>query len=100
MARGNENHGVIAAVVGDGIPLLLMTAAGLVFAGGFAMFLAASGQFLPHDLAYLGMSARDLCARDQCRIVEFMVHDRASFGGAVFAIGVLYAYLILFPLRR
>jgi hypothetical protein len=29
-----------------------------------------------------------------------MVHDRAGFGGALVAVGVLYAYLILFPLRQ
>jgi hypothetical protein len=99
MKPADESRGLVAAVIGDGIPLLLMTAAGLAFSGGLAIFLAASGQFLPHDLAYLGMSARELCAVDQCRIVEFMIHDRASFGGALFAIGVLYAYLALFPLR-
>lgn len=100
MKPADENRGLVAALIGDGIPLLLLTAAGLAFAGGFAIFLAASGQFLPHDLAYLGMSARELCAVDDCRIVDFMIHDRASFGGAIFGIGVLYAYLALFPLRR
>jgi hypothetical protein len=100
MKPRDESEGLVAAVIGDGIPLLLVTAAGLAFAGGFAMFLAASGQFLPHDLAYLGMSAQELCAVDQCRVVDFMIHDRAAFGGALFAVGVLYAYLALFPLRR
>ena len=77
-----------------------MTAGSLVFAGGFAIFLAASGEFLPHDIRYLGMSAADLCSVAQCRVVDFMVHDRAAFGGALIGIGVLYAYLALFPLRR
>jgi hypothetical protein len=44
------------------------------------------------------MSAADLCAIADCRIVGFMVHDRAAFGGALFAVGVLYIYLVLFPL--
>jgi hypothetical protein len=92
--------GFVQAIVGDGVLLLLATAASLVLAGGFAIFLAASGQFLPHDIAYLGMSAADLCTIADCRIVGFMVHDRAAFGGALAAVGVLYAYLILFPLRQ
>jgi hypothetical protein len=92
--------GFLAAVVGDGVPLLLLTAASLVLAGGFAIFLAASGEFLPHDIRHLGMSAADLCSIADCRIVDFMVHDRAAFGGALFAVGVLYGYLALFPLRQ
>lgn len=92
--------GFLAAIVGDGVLLLLATAASLVLAGGFAVFLAASGEFLPHDIRYLGMSAADLCSIAHCRIVGFMVHDRAAFGGALLAVGVLYAYLVLFPLRQ
>ena len=98
--RDQDDHGLARVVVGDGVPLLLMTAGSLVFAGGFAIFLAASGEFLPHDIRYLGMSAGDLCSVAQCRVVDFMIHDRASFGGALIGIGVLYAYLALFPLRR
>jgi hypothetical protein len=90
--------GFVQTIVGDGV-LLLATAGSLVLAGGFAIFLAASG-VLPHDIAYLGMSAADLCTIADCRIVGFMVHDRAAFGGALVAVGVLYAYLILFPLRQ
>jgi hypothetical protein len=99
-APTDESRGLVRAVIGDGVPLLLLTASGLVFAGGFAMFLAATGQFLPHDLRYLRMSSADLCSIADCRIVEFMIHDRAAFGGALFGIGVLYAYLALFPVRR
>jgi hypothetical protein len=99
-AEAEGGDGFLAAIVGDGVLLLLATAASLVLAGGFAMFLAASGEFLPHDIRYLGMSAADLCTIADCRVVHFMVHDRAAFGGALFAVGVLYAYLVLFPLRQ
>jgi hypothetical protein len=98
-AETQGDGGFLTAIVGDGVLLLLASAASLALAGGFAMFLAASGEFLPHDIRYLGMSAVDLCAIARCRVVEFMVHDRAAFGGALFAVGVLYAYLVLFPLR-
>lgn len=70
-------------ILGDGRPLLLVVAGSLVFSGGFALFLAATGEFLPHDIHNLGMSSADLCGIASCRIVDFMVHDRAAFGGTL-----------------
>jgi hypothetical protein len=80
--------------------MLFTVAGGLVFAGGFALFPAAAGEFLPHDIHYLGMSADDLCEVSSCRIVDFMVHDRAAFGGTLAALGLLYVWLTAFPLSR
>ena len=40
--------------VGDGRPLLFVVAGSLTFAGGFMLFLAATGDLLPHDSHYLG----------------------------------------------
>jgi hypothetical protein len=85
-------------LIGDGRPLLLAMAGGLLFAGGFALFLSATGDLLPHDVHYLGMTADDLCVVADCRIVDFMIHDRGAFGGTLFALGVLYVWLIAFPL--
>jgi len=99
-AQPQPDAGFLATIVGDGVLLLLATAASLVLAGGFAMLLAASGEFLPHDIAYLGMSTAVLCSIAHCRIVDFMIHDRAAFGGALVAVGVMYTYLVLFPLRQ
>ena len=76
----------------------LLSLTGLLLAGGFALFLAASGEFLPHDIRYLGMSADDLCDVASCRIVDFMIHDRAAFGGTLVGLGVVYLWLTLFPL--
>jgi len=70
-----------------------------VACGGFAILQAASGHFLPHDTVYLGMTAPQLCALDSCRILHFMIHDRISFGGVLVAVGVLYLWLTMFPLR-
>ena len=67
--------------------------------GGFAIVQAATGHFLPHDTIYLGMTAAQLCALDRCRILHFMIHDRISFGGVLVAIGVLYLWLAMVPLR-
>lgn len=88
------------AVAGDGRRLLLITAGALFFAGGFALFLAASREFLPQDVHYLGMSAAEVCRIGSCRIVDFMVHDRAAFGGTLLGLGVLYTWLTVFPLSQ
>jgi hypothetical protein len=86
--------------VGDGRPLLLVLGLGLLASGLFALVMAATGQFLPHDEQFLGMSARQLCAVRGCRIVHFMIHDRLAFGGALAAVGLLYLWLVAYPLRQ
>jgi hypothetical protein len=91
---------LVEALVGDGLPLVICTALALAFSGGFAVFLSLSGTFLPHDLAFLGMTAEELCRLHGCRIAHFMIHDRLSFGGALLAVATLYLWLALFPLRR
>lgn len=96
----SDDRGLFSALVGDGRPLILVTGLSLVLAGSFAFFLSALGQFLPHDVDFLGMTPEALCAVNECRIVHFMFHDRVSFGGALVAIGVLYLWLAAFPLAR
>lgn len=95
-----SKKGLISSLVGDGRPLLLFTGLILTLSGGFALFLAATGQFLPHDTQFLGMTADELCTYYECRIVRFMIHDRVAFGGALIAVGTLYMWLVQFPLRR
>jgi hypothetical protein len=90
----------IEALIGDGRPLLMLTGLSLCLSGGFALFLSATGHFLPHDIQFLGMTAEQLCGVDQCRIVHFMFHDRVAFGGSLIAIGSLYMWMAEFPLRR
>src|ERR1700722_13339076 len=95
-----DDRSLFQAVAGDGRPLLLFTGLVLVLSGAFALFQSAMGQFLPQDVAYLQMTARDLCGLDQCRIVHFMFHDRVAFGGSLISIGSLYLWLAEFPLRQ
>ncbi len=80
--------------------LLVLLGVGLLLSGLFALFLGLTGQFLPHDERFLGMTARELCALRGCRVVHFMIHDRVSFGGTLVALGLLYLWLTLFPLRE
>lgn len=93
------DDGVAGRWIGDGRPLLIACAGALIFAGGFVVFLALTRELLPHDVHYLGMTAGELC-RAECRILDFMVHDRASFGGSLMGVGILYLWLATFPLAE
>jgi hypothetical protein len=99
-SNGRDDRGLVAALVDDGRPLLVLSAMALLASGAFAMFLAVRREFLPHDVAFLGMTAAELCAIAECRIVGFMFHDRVAFGGTLIAIAILYLWLALFPLRQ
>ena len=78
-----SGKGLFTPLFSDGRNFLTLGTLGLLFSGSFAIFLAASGQFLPHDIQFLGMTAEQLCRQDACRIVHFMIHDRISFGGVL-----------------
>jgi len=95
-----RDEGLIAALIGDGRALVKLVALVLMGSGAFAVFQASTGQFLPHDTAYLGLDAKQLCAFYGCRVVHFMIHDRVSFGGVLLAIAVMYLWLAQFPLKR
>jgi hypothetical protein len=98
MTTPSTRHaGLFELLVGDGRPLLAVVGLSLALAGAFALFVAARGEFLPHDVAFLGMSPDALCAVNECRIVHFMIHDRVAFGGALVAIGVVYLWLACGP---
>jgi hypothetical protein len=96
----SDDHGLLPALVADGRPALALTGVALFLSGAFAVFLAFRREFLPHDVAFLGMTATELCAIADCRIVRFMFHDRVAFGGTLVAVGILYLWLASFPLRR
>ena len=87
-------------LIGDGRALLKLNGLGLIFAGLFGVYLSITEQFLPHDLAYLGMTAAELCAIADCRIVHFMFHNRVSLAGAAIGVGTLHLWLAEFPLRQ
>ena len=88
------------AAIDDGRSLLIVSAVFLIGCGVFAVFQASTGHFLPHDTVYLGMTASQVCALQDCRILHFMIHDRISFGGVLVAIGTVYLWLTMCPLRR
>lgn len=98
--RRRAEAGLFAGLVGDGRPLLLASALALLVSGAFAVFLSVRREFLPHDVAYLGMTADQLCALADCRVVRFMFHDRVAFGGSLVAVSLLYLWLAAFPLAH
>lgn len=95
-----DSRSFLDALIGDGRFLIVLTALALAFSGGGAIFLSVTGHFLPHDVDFLGMQPSALCELNECRIVHFMIHDRASFGGVLLAIAALYLWIALFPLRE
>ncbi|CAN5480194.1 hypothetical protein BH11PLA2_BH11PLA2_53120 [soil metagenome] len=95
----NERSLFPALADGGRLPFFAL-ALGLIAAGSAALFLTVTGHFLPHDEHFLGMTAEQLCSHHGCRVVHFMIHDRAAFGGVVLAIGLLYLWLAEFPLRQ
>jgi len=95
----DDTRGFIEALIDDGRPLLKLTALALIGSGMFAIFLGVMVQFLPQDIAHLGMTADELRSIADSRLVYFMIHDRVSFGGAIIAVGSLYLWLTEFALR-
>lgn len=96
---GNDKRDFFSALIKDGRPLLTFTGLMLILSGLFALFLSLTEHFLPHDVAFLGMTPKELCAINECRIVHFMIHDRVAFGGSIIGIGTLYLWLVEFPLK-
>ncbi len=95
-----DNRGIFEVLIADGRPLLLFSGLAIVLSGVGAIFIAATGHFLPQDVQYLGLTSDQLCQLHQCRIVHFMIHDRISWGGSLIAIGALYMWMVEFPLKR
>jgi hypothetical protein len=95
-----DEPGLTRTFIGDGRPLLYVVAVSLLFSGGFALFLSAGRQLLPHDVAFLRMTPDELCELAGCRVVDFMIHDRVAWGGTLIGVGLLYLWLTAYPLSR
>jgi hypothetical protein len=98
LPKDRESSSVLGDWIADGKGLLTVAALGLLAAGLFAWFLAVTNQLLPHDLAWLSITEDELRRVADGRLVHFMGHDRAAFGGTLIAIAVLDLWLIRVPL--
>ena len=63
-------------------------AAGMIAAGGTIMVVGMTSVFVPQDLAFMHMTRADL-QNISARLVPVIAHDRAGFGGGLFATGII-----------
>lgn len=94
----NDERGLFEVIFSDGRIILSFVGLVLVFSGIFVCVQSYIGEFLPHDRNFLGMDASSLGAVNP-RIVNFMFHDRVSFGATIISTGLLYIWLAEFPIR-
>jgi hypothetical protein len=83
-----------------GIALLSGFAGATALLGVAYLVLAVTVILLPTDTEYLGIGISQLCAIDDCRLVDFLTHGRMSYGGVLVAVGVMSGWLTGGPLRR
>ncbi|MFB7368948.1 hypothetical protein ACFC0D_03790 [Streptomyces sp. NPDC056222] len=79
--------------------LLIVTGAGLFAGGAVISLVGLTGVFVPTDLTFLGTSAEMLEAVNP-RLVPFVAHDRAGFGGALMSAAVAILLLSAWGWRR
>ncbi|MET9966802.1 hypothetical protein ABZZ80_13030 [Streptomyces sp. NPDC006356] len=79
--------------------LLIVTGAGLFAGGGVISVVGLTGVFVPSDLTFLGTSTPMLEAVNP-RLVPFVAHDRAGFGGALMSAAAAITLLSAWGWRR
>lgn len=72
--------------------LLIVTGTGLFVGGAVISVVGLTGVFVPSDLVFLGADTEALRAVNP-RLVPFVAHDRAGFGGALMAAAVAITLL-------
>jgi hypothetical protein len=71
-----------------------------MFSGGLlAIFLASTRVVLPYDESMSGLTRAQLMQLNP-NLLAFMAHDRASLAGTMLSIGIFYAALAWFGIRR
>lgn len=90
---------IFQATLGDGRGLLHIVGLALIFSGCFAIFVALTRFFLPHDVLHIGFDA-DRLALLNPKLVDFMFHNRAAWGGSLIGVGIAWLWLVHFPLSK
>ena len=78
--------------VRDGRVLLGLVALGLLCGGIIIMVVGMTSVFVPQDLAFVGLTRAQIAAASP-RLVPVIAHDRAGFGGGLFAMGIVIALM-------
>ncbi|WP_166354613.1 hypothetical protein [Phytoactinopolyspora limicola] len=79
--------------------LMICTGVGLFIGGVVVSVVGLTGVFVPSDLAFLGAGAAELDAANS-RLLDFVAHDRAGFGGALMAAATAIVLLSAWGWRR
>lgn len=72
---------------------------GMIIGGALAWLVAVTSVILPYDERFLGMSAEQLGLLNP-QLLAFMAHDRISLAGTMISIGIMYATLSYYGLRK
>ncbi len=67
--------------------LMVLVGTGLIVGGLLISYVGLTTVFVPSDLSYLSTTAQALASADH-RLLAFIAHDRAGFGGALISAGV------------
>ena len=67
--------------------LMVLVGFGLIVGGLLISYVGLTTVFVPSDLTYMDTSAQALAAANH-RLLSFIAHDRAGFGGALISAGV------------
>jgi hypothetical protein len=79
--------------------LMIGTGGGLAVAGAVISTVGLTSVFVPTDLDFLGTHASHLRAAD-ARLLPFIAHDRAGFGGALVGAGLAVLLISMWGWRR
>ena len=78
---------------------LTLLGLGMVFAGSLVGLVGAFRATLPYDESFLGWNRAQLATLNP-RLLPFMTHDRVTLAGTMVSIGILYAHLAFYGVRR
>ena len=67
--------------------LMVLVGFGLVAGGLLISYVGLTAVFVPSDLSYMSTTAQALASSNH-RLLSFIAHDRAGFGGALISVGV------------
>ncbi len=78
-----------------GYSLLLFTGIGLFLGGITIMIVGMTTVFVPQDLSYMKINVCGL-EKINANLIPVIAHDRASFGGGLATIGIMFSSIIWF----
>jgi len=93
------NESLFKPLLEKGIFPIIFSGLVLILSGIFVITQSGTGFFLPHDVNYLGLTAKELSQYNNGFITKFMFHDRVAYGGSIISVGIIYMWLAYYPLQ-